>query len=75
MDKIDRLEELIKLIDQHSYNYYTLDLPSDLFADCTVKPINQEEWMKFSKLKNSPFKPLFTDNGKLYIYFIESRYD
>lgn len=28
MDKKDRLEELIKLIDQHNYNYYTLDKPT-----------------------------------------------
>lgn len=27
MDKKDRLEDLIKLIDQHNYNYYTLDNP------------------------------------------------
>ena len=27
MDKKERLEELIKLIDQHNYNYYTLDNP------------------------------------------------
>ena len=34
MDKIERIKELISLVEKHNYNYYTLDNPTISDKEC-----------------------------------------